>query len=177
MGTNLNARNRLPEAVVRTIREAIEEKVREELRGIFPSPEAEGPLPAIESFFPSDFDPVAEAKEIGVREVRVARIYGGAPARYCPDTKTIEISPHLDREKIASEIRSRTGVRVKPEEVAIWLLYHEAVHHTRKRHIPPRNGLLSLLSLSDEIEIAEEEREVERIAEDWFYRRWRWRRT
>ena len=130
-------------------------------------------IAAMQALFPSGFNVLTECIRHGVGEVRLKD--GGIfriAARYDPEEKAIEIDPGIDREKIAGVLFRRHGIAVKPNEVFVWLLYHELSHHSRRERLLGRRERNVLFSPTPEV--LEEEREAESYAKRRFIE---WRKS
>ncbi|MCX5884613.1 MAG: hypothetical protein NT096_01650 [Proteobacteria bacterium] len=74
---------------------------------------------------------IKECLKYGIKKIilRTYRIFDWIPGTY--EATEIELDPEMDKEHLAWVLMFRHGIAIDPEDVPIWIFYHELGHHLK----------------------------------------------
>jgi hypothetical protein len=72
---------------------------------------------------------VDEMEKDGILEIILTELPGGTLGQYRRYWKTIEINRSIPIEIALQEIRKRAEINLSPNELYLWILFHEMKHH------------------------------------------------
>ena len=129
-------------------------------------------LERVQALFPPGFSPVVECLKVGLDRIELGGLglYRKVPGSYDAEEKAIRLNPDLsdsEKSELAAGISRRNGVTITAADLFVWVFFHEAAHHLRRRNVlamSRRNVLGGGLGLAEGEALCYEEAEAESYA-------------